>query len=62
MIKTFTKTDTNQYSIKPQDLGFDTETAVEMAPVTRTAVTGKTPAAKEMSGTSRPNLMIYPGE
>jgi hypothetical protein len=63
MVKTLTRADVNQYSIKPQDLGFDTEVSVEMSPgVTTKTKTTRAIAAQEITGTTRPNLMIYPGE
>ncbi|HHW01418.1 MAG TPA: hypothetical protein GXX35_01120 [Thermoanaerobacterales bacterium] len=63
MVKTFTGVDMSQYSIKPQDLGFDTEVSVEMSPgVTTKTKTTRAIAAQESMGTIRPNLMIYPGE
>lgn len=62
MIRTITVTDVNQYSVKPLDLGFDAEAAEEMIPKTGIASGKIIKTSREFSGTSRPNLMLYPGE
>ncbi len=58
--------DFKQLTIKPQDLGFDTEAALEVLPVDpamRTGIrTDKNNAAKTSNGSVRQNLMLYPGE
>lgn len=50
------------YSIKPQDLGYDTEIATEMDSEIATKATKRAIAAQQVTGTTRPNLMLYPGE
>lgn len=52
--------DIKQYAIKPSDTGYETETATEMTPTARQAY-GRT-TQQQSSGTTRPPLMIYPGE
>lgn len=52
--------DFKKYSIKPSDIGYETETAVEITPTARQAY-GRT-AQQQASGNTRPPIMIYPGE
>lgn len=52
--------DLKQYAIKPSDIGYETEAAVEVAPAARQAY-GKT-AQQQSSGNTRPPIMLYPGE
>ncbi|AYO32076.1 MAG: hypothetical protein PWR06_394 [Thermoanaerobacteraceae bacterium] len=62
MVKTKTAVETNPSAIKPQDLGYDTEIVTEMGPNVGTKATKRAIATQEITGTTRPNLMIYPGE
>ncbi|MCR4430314.1 MAG: hypothetical protein NUV45_04740 [Tepidanaerobacteraceae bacterium] len=62
MIRTITANDVNQYSVKPLDLGFDAEAAEEMMPKSGTTGGKMFGSSAGNSGTSRPNLMLYPGE
>ena len=52
--------DFKQFSIKPSDIGYETETAAEMTPTAIQAY-GRT-ASRQPSGNTRPPIMIYPGE
>ena len=52
--------DFKQYSIKPSDIGYETEAAAEMSPTARQAY-GRT-AKQQGSGNTRPPIMLYPGE
>jgi hypothetical protein len=58
--------DFKQLTIKPQDLGFDAEAALETFPVgpaMRTDIrTERNTATKTPNGSVRQNLMLYPGE
>ena len=55
---------TNEFSIKPQDLGFDTETATELTPTSNRAISNRstTSGTTATPSNSRQNLGIYPGE
>ena len=53
--------DPKQFSIKPGDLGYDTETAAEVVPAVM-RVAERTAIARDTHGTLRPNLNICPGE
>jgi len=54
-------TTSRDFSIKPQDLGFHTETAAEITPSSR-AMAQKASPTKVNPGNLRPNIGIYPGE
>lgn len=52
--------DIKQFTIKPSDIGYETETALELSPTAKQAY-GKTTQQKT-SGTTRPPIMLHPGE
>lgn len=52
--------DIKQLTIKPSDIGYETEAATELLPTARQAY-GKT-AQQKASGNTRPPIMLHPGE
>jgi hypothetical protein len=52
--------DIKQFTIKPSDIGYETEAALELSPTARQAY-GKT-AQQKASGNTRPPIMLHPGE
>lgn len=52
--------DIEQFTIKPSDIGYDTETAMELSPTAKQAY-GKT-TQQRASGNTRPPIMLHPGE
>ena len=52
--------DVEKFSIKPSDIGCDTEAALELSPTAKQAH-GKTNQQRARE-TSRPPVMLYPGE
>jgi len=55
--------DMKKFTIKPSDIGYDTEAAQELSQPTRRAY-GRTAEQRENNNTTntRPPVMLYPGE
>lgn len=63
--KTTAPIDINQFTIKPSDIGYDTEAGAELSPTARAArpAHGQTAQQRTSSTTNtRPPIMLHPGE
>lgn len=61
MFESKTAMDVKQFSIKPSDIGYETETAEEITP-TLGKTDNKTMSKQSYKVNTRPPLMLYPGE
>ena len=53
--------DVKQFTIKPCDIGYDTESATELSPTTRQAFRKASPQNAGSNVNTRPPIMLYPG-
>ena len=57
-----TSVDMDKYVIKPSDIGYQTEVAAEMTPTATRQTYGRMANQQQSTSSTRPPLMIYPGE